>query len=500
MKNLKNKLLMAVMTAAPISCMSPEIITAPSVHKAQFQFDAIPKLDNKLMDKAYAMAPTGIHNLVHAFKTTLPSGAYRRPLLFTGLPGTGKTTLAQAIVTILNKPLKNILELEGYESTAIQERLDTFKEQQVNYEYKYTNASQFGNEYQHSKARALKKVAQDIVSTQKECVWVIDEAHALFSGQKNEHSTQAHETALVLKNIFERLKKTNKVLIICTTNYPEQIPQEYGLRSWFLYGNVLHFAQPDRDKQLLAMEYHLQKNKNVAVALSKEELIKFVPQVDGWSFRRLAALCNESVQNALIQNSNNAAIQVKHLQEAFNNLQERYKSIAFNHEELSEQERFCNETLELQEKNHNAQLRHTQLSMEYNNNLHNLHMVMNLRGHNTGNTKGSATYYDPGLNHGYWVGGNHYSGWDLRGVLPGDSKKVLPESIQTYVNNKKPAPSLYMQHREEIDSSIREERLKKEKEEQEAQEREEKLRKEEALKRERAVQEWRRQQDQCVLN
>lgn len=406
-----------------------------------FQFD-IPSLDSTLAGKAYAMAPGEMHDLVHALKTNLCSDAYVRPLLFTGPSGTGKTTLAQALPVILKKSLSEILALEGLAKHEIEQKCTFFKESDTPFFYKYINGSELGNHYQHSKSQELKKIVRSILDTQKYCVFAVDEANALFSGQKNDNSSQAHETALALKHLFERLEKSKRIITIFTTNYPEQIPQKYGLRKWFLQGNVFHFAQPDQKKQLSALCYHLQKNPNVSINATETDLKKIVDNLNGWSFRRVEALCKEALQSAYIENSASPTITSSRLQEAFNALEEQYRLLQFNKEEPTEQERLCNESLSLQEEFHNNQLRLSKKTMEFHHNAHNVQMVMQLRAHNT--KLKTPTYYPPGT-HWQYVGG----GTDYSGVLSGDTKKALPEHLQSFVTNKKPVDSLYSRHKKE---------------------------------------------------
>lgn len=410
MATITNKLLASALMSVPLLGMISYTESVNSERKVPFMFDTFPIMNEQLIYNVYCMAPEEIKGLVVALKAGNSVESFIRPLLFTGPPGTGKTTLASLLAVILNKVSKE------------------------KFLYKYVNASSLGDHYQNSKACDVKELINHVINNIKEpntyCVLVIDELHALFSGKENNSSSQAHDAAVAFKHAMERLQKKKKVLPIFTTNYPEKIP--LTLRQMFMNGSVFHFDQPSREKQYRAMEYHFKKDNNLTLGISEKEREQFVEKLDGWSFRRIEALCNEAMQNAYLDSGEEckSMLTLSNLQEAFNTLEEHHKLLKFNHEEPSDQERFCNENMALQKEFHDKQLKLAKDTIDFNEKLHNLSMIMQLRANKTGGTRGNAYF---GSKVKYWMGSYHIvQEWDYSGCLSGDTKNALPEDIQKY--------------------------------------------------------------------
>ncbi len=156
--------------------------------KSMPQFD-IPRkpLDKQFMNELFASAPMQIQTIKKRLCDPHYEGPKSGPLLFVGTPGTGKTTVAQALAEVSGR------------------------------QYSFIRAPLLGNEYKDSTVQNLARYIVPLIKQNKPAVIVIDELMSVAAkeGSLNDPDKKALDSLWTLMDDFS---KNEKILFIATAN------------------------------------------------------------------------------------------------------------------------------------------------------------------------------------------------------------------------------------------------------------------------------------------
>jgi len=407
----------------------------------KFTFDDIKTLDSQLMEHAYGIAPEELKDIVRMAKTKQNPKKFIRPVLFIGPPGTGKTSTACALVYIMNQSIRKIVEIERrfcseedfFDWSAKSSVLESAR-------YKLVSAASLGNKYINSKKEEQKKLFNQIIkeiSKKNElCVLIIDEMNALFSDKKNKSNNQAVSAAIGLKHIFEQTKG-KRILPIFTTNYPEQIPNEKGLRSFFQHGNYFVFKHANKKSQQRVFNFHL-TDPEIGNSLDESDFNAIYPKIKDLSFRAIASLCGIAISKAIEDSYENPVVSKKHINKAVKQLAKNIETLKLNEKEESKEERLDRLRQEESERQHRLQLKLENAKYKDQKNLHDVNMVLGWRTYlnNEGEKATDRHFIDPIMRH---ERDNMYRHNCANGRIYPNLGHFLPSNVrQVYNNNKLP--------------------------------------------------------------
>ena len=222
-------------------------------------------LDDTVVQIAYKHAPTRIQRLIDELENysekTPPA---KRQYLFTGKPGAGKTTLAQAAF------------------------------QKADWSCVIVPIPEFCNEYRNSEAGALTTYINAILNQYTKCGIVLDEMTLLTDSHNKEQHDGDAKAATTLWWLLDKCNKRKDIVVIGTTNDDSKIPDP--LRSRFNNKGIVTIAMPS-----LEVRYDLLNHlfTNIGLSLDEAYLNKIAKKTNGKSFRDIIDFSEQAADHAV---------------------------------------------------------------------------------------------------------------------------------------------------------------------------------------------------------
>jgi uncharacterized protein len=193
--------------------------------------------------------------------------ALPKRLLLVGEPGTGKTTLANAISAQLKR------------------------------KYVFVRAPLLGNEYKNSETANLTRILSYWISRDEPVVIIIDEIN-VYADKKENPLLQETNAGSVLWMLLDKCANNPNILVIGTANDVTKLPPQLKDR---FEGLVVEIPKANASARKEILEFYLAKRGGHKC--SNYFLSKFAKNLDGFSHRRIEALVNTAYQQRLLCSS-----------------------------------------------------------------------------------------------------------------------------------------------------------------------------------------------------
>lgn len=254
----------------------------------------------ELANQLYVDAPEEIKRLVQLLKSGRNITNKRR--LFVGPPGTGKTSLAQAIAKLCGM------------------------------DFKLYTSSQIANEFQNSGENNLQRIFDEAVNAGKPCIIAIDELQNLIRAHDSKKSEPNMNMLSTLWTQLDDLetqdasakdgadkkdyKKNNQIFFIGAFNYIDALPEQMQDR----FGNyIIEIPLPNPSQRIKTIKYYISQTTDVKFSdeffetggKSNNTLAKLTNATDGFSQRSLKAMIHTARETALVRNEHDPIISLQ---------------------------------------------------------------------------------------------------------------------------------------------------------------------------------------------
>jgi len=206
-----------------------------------------------------------------------------RGYLFTGLPGTGKSFVAEAFGGEIRKVFKEIGRHEdelGFYSF----RADFINERGIDY-------------------------LLDLAKKESPCVIFIDEIDLLKLQRGNGNNALLSEFLASMSGVLSK-EAGKQVILLAATNRPEHL--DSALRRRGRFGKIIHFEMPTVEER---KKYFIKRLCPLLPDLSIIDLDKFARETEGCTYEELAAMLNSAFQSTKIEGT---PLTQEHLEDALN--------------------------------------------------------------------------------------------------------------------------------------------------------------------------------------
>lgn len=226
------------------------------------------------MEMVFKSSPIEAQYIVNHLQdpTYFPMSENYRSAMFVGEPGTGKTTLAKAII---------------------------YKMSQKGWDYKFLLSPELLGEYRNGTARKLKKELKASVSSGKPIIIVVDELHRLLENSESKHH-DTDSTAGALWTFLDTQKGNKNFFLIGTMNRSDKLPKPYKSRILFNCIDFPIMTDPTIQSQTFRTIF---KNNNIKIdsqvtdAFLIEEFQKMGPSAGRYLENLAAQVCKITKMN-----------------------------------------------------------------------------------------------------------------------------------------------------------------------------------------------------------
>lgn len=238
-----------------------------STHSTSHFTDSNKKLSPEILESVLKNAPQEIILLIEYLKND--NYLLNNKIIFEGPPGTGKTTLAQAIA----------------ESTGCN--------------FIIIEAHAIKNEYQNSGAQNIIRAFEPILQSNEPCVVVIDEITRLTDQHQNKHNPE-EGTGTSLWIELDKCEKSPHILVIGTTNDFNSMPSQ--LKSRFI-DCVIKIDLPSFEQRYNVLNYLFKTSKFPLDETINDVFIKeLATKTQTASIRTLEALMKSAIFKRAMKN------------------------------------------------------------------------------------------------------------------------------------------------------------------------------------------------------
>lgn len=228
------------------------------------------ELDPAIADLSCQAAPEQIQNLIEKLALYPKEVPKKRQYLFVGPPGTGKTTLAQAVA-----------QKAGWKSVVIQ-------------------VPELANEYQNSAASGLKRIIDPLITAKEPCVIVLDELTHITDNYKQKYNYN-NDAAAAVWSLLDKCKEQEHIIVIATSNDISDLPPQ--MKSRFNKSGIIEITLPDYTARGYLLCYLLRDFINTKTSYDMGSYVRYLAKVtEGKSFRDIMDFCEEAAYNAEIKN------------------------------------------------------------------------------------------------------------------------------------------------------------------------------------------------------
>lgn len=241
---------------APMTLTLPDTTTKP-IQLAEPLEDAVVQL-------AYRHAPTRIQRFIddlEDYPETIPT---KRQYLFTGKPGSGKTTLAQAVA------------------------------QKAGWSCVLVPIPEFCNEYRNSEAGALTSYINATLNQHRKCVIVLDEMTLLTDSHNKEQNDGDSKAATTLWWLLDKCKKRNDIVVIGTTNDDSKLPAP--LKSRLNNNGIVTISSPALEVRVELLNHLF---TNLGLTLDEAYLNEIAKRAHDKSFRDIIDFSEQVADHAI---------------------------------------------------------------------------------------------------------------------------------------------------------------------------------------------------------
>ncbi|MCL5875334.1 MAG: ATP-binding protein [Candidatus Dependentiae bacterium] len=224
------------------------------------------ELDPVIADLSCQAAPEQIKNLIAKLALYPKEVPKKRQYLFVGPPGTGKTTLAQAVA-----------QKAGWKSVVIP-------------------VPELANEYQNSAASGLKRIIDPLLTAEEPCVIVLDELTHITDNYKQKLNYN-NDAAAAVWSLLDRCKEHENIIVIATSNDISDLPPQ--MKSRFNKSGIIEIPFPDYTARGYLLCYLLNDFINTKSSYDMGSYVRYLATItEGKSFRDIMDFCEEVAYNA----------------------------------------------------------------------------------------------------------------------------------------------------------------------------------------------------------
>lgn len=200
-----------------------------------------------------------------------------RSIFFIGEPGTGKSIMAKAIA---------------------------YKMMQEGWEYKFIPSTSLLGEYRNQTSIKLQKELQEIETSNKPTILVIDELNQLLENSNSKH----HDTDTTSKALWiflDKQKNNEKFFLIGTMNHINKLPKPVKSRIDFIEFDLM--TDP-KIKNNIIRKNLTTKNNEITAEVTDDFLDKELEKINTYSWRELEKVSKEILIKSRLNDTNKSSI------------------------------------------------------------------------------------------------------------------------------------------------------------------------------------------------